>query len=172
MIDHGACANASRRVATRTAATSTGGEAVVGYHRLPDELLRAHSLDPARLPRGAKTTGGVRRTPSSRAGCGTAGRPWKSDATKLPSEGTLPTLHRGTVELVGGDPDFLIALADHPMMPPHNVFGHVVDEDMAALDRLIERGPLKSQNWGTINATVFGEGSAVRAAEDRARVAS
>ena len=41
------------------------------------------------------------------------------------------------------------------MMPQHNVFGHVVEEDMAALDRLIERGPLKSQNWGTINATVF-----------------
>lgn len=34
------------------------------------------------------------------------------------------------VELVGGGPDFLIALADHPMMPPHNTFAHVVDEDM------------------------------------------
>lgn len=49
----------------------------------------------------------------------------------------------------------LIALADHPMMPPHNAFAHVVDEDMPALDRLIERGPIKMQNWGAINATVF-----------------
>ena len=71
------------------------------------------------------------------------------------SAGTLPTLHRGTVELVGGGPDFLIALADHPMMPPHNAFGHVVEEDMPILDRLIESQPLKVQNWGTINATIF-----------------
>lgn len=81
--------------------------------------------------------------------------PWRSNSTSLPSEGVLPTLHRGTVELVGGGPDFLIALADHPMMPPHNTFAHVVDEDMPLLDRLIEQGPLKVQNWGTINATVF-----------------
>ena len=67
----------------------------------------------------------------------------------------LPTLHRGTVELVGGGPDFLIALADHPMMPPHNAFGHVIEADMPLLDQLVERGPLKVQNWDTINATVF-----------------
>jgi hypothetical protein len=73
----------------------------------------------------------------------------------LPSEGELPTLHRGTVELVGGGPDFLIALADHPMMPPHNAFGHVVTEDMPLLDALVERRPLVVQNWGAINATVF-----------------
>jgi hypothetical protein len=30
-----------------------------------------------------------------------------------------------------------------------------VEDDMHVLDRLIERGPLKVQNWGTINATVF-----------------
>ncbi len=41
------------------------------------------------------------------------------------------------------------------MMPPHNAFGHVVEEDMGILDRLIEAGPLKVQNWGAINATVF-----------------
>ena len=38
-------------------------------------------------------------------------------------------------------------------MPPHNAFAHVVDEDMDVLDRLIEHGPLKVQNWGSINAT-------------------
>jgi hypothetical protein len=41
------------------------------------------------------------------------------------------------------------------MMPPHNVFAHVVEADMQILDELIERGPLKVQNWGSINATVF-----------------
>ena len=41
------------------------------------------------------------------------------------------------------------------MMPPHNAFAHVVDDDLDALDRIIERGPLKAQNWGSINATVF-----------------
>ena len=41
------------------------------------------------------------------------------------------------------------------MMPPHNAFGHVVEEDMAILDRLVEKGPIKAQNWGAINATVF-----------------
>ena len=40
-------------------------------------------------------------------------------------------------------------------MPPHNAFAHVVEEDMHILDELIERGPLKVQNWGAINATVF-----------------
>ena len=156
VIDHGACANASRRVCDPHCCNFYRGEAVVGYHRLPDALLRAHSLDPARLPSWGREYwwGPPYAFIQGRLWHGGPG-PWKSDATKLPSEGTLPTLHRGTVELVGGGPDFLIALADHPMMPPHNVFGHVVEEDMAALDRLIERGPLKSQNWGTINATVF-----------------
>ena len=70
----------------------------------------------------------------------------EADATKRSRAAHCPPHRRA----VGGGPDFLIALADHLMMPPHNVFGHVVDEDMAALDRLIERGPLKSQNQ-TIN---------------------
>ena len=47
VIDHGACANASRRVCDPHCCNFYRGEAVVGYHRLPDELLRAHSLDPA-----------------------------------------------------------------------------------------------------------------------------
>ena len=50
VIDHGACANASRRVCDPHCCNFYRGEAVVGYHRLPDALLRAHSLDPARLP--------------------------------------------------------------------------------------------------------------------------
>ena len=41
------------------------------------------------------------------------------------------------------------------MMPPHNAFAHVVEEDMGILDELIEQTPLKVQNWGAINATVF-----------------
>ena len=67
----------------------------------------------------------------------------------------MPCLHRGTVELVGGGPDFLIAFADHPMMPPHNAFAHVVEADMPILDKLVETKALKVQNWGAINATVF-----------------
>lgn len=131
-------------------------EAVVGLHTLPEKLLRDHQLDPRRLPSWGKGYwwGPPYAFIQGRLWHGGPG-PWLSNATALPTEGTLPTLHRGTVELVGGGPDFLIALADHPMMPPHNIFGHVVEEDMATLDRLIEQGPIKMQNWGTINATVF-----------------
>ena len=116
VIDHAACQRAAAS-ATRTAATSTG-EAVVGYHRLPDALLRGLARPGAAPIMGREYWWGPPYAFSGKAGHGGPG-PWKSDATKLPSEGTLPTLHRGTDELVGGSPDFLIALADHPMMPPH-----------------------------------------------------
>ena len=76
------------------------------------------------------------------------------DAFGLTSLALLPI---GTVELVGGGPDFLIAYADHPMMPPHNAFAHVVEVDMPILDKLVETKTLKVQNWGAINATVFAE---------------
>ena len=35
--------------------------------------------------------------------------------------------------MVGEGPDFLIALGDHPLMPPHNAFAHVVDDDLRRL---------------------------------------
>ena len=137
--------------------TSSGGaEAVVGVHKLPDDILRAHQLDPQRPPRWGSNFwwGAPYGFIQGRLWHGGPG-PWKPTDTNLPSEHFLPVLHRGTVELVGQGPDFLIALADHPMMPPHNAFAHVVEEDMPILDRLIERGPLKVQNWGAINSTVF-----------------
>ena len=126
-------------------------------HKLPEAYLRAHNYDPQHLPSWGKEYwwGPPYAFLQGRLWHGGPGPTWLSNATDLPYEHTLPTLHRGTVELVGKGPDFLIALADHPMMPPHNAFAHVVDEDVAILDRLVERGPLKVQNWGTINATVF-----------------
>ena len=152
----GSCANATRRRCGPHCCNWYRAEAVVGVHQLPARLLRDHQLDPEAPPHFGRDFWwgppyGFIQGRLWHTGTG----PWRNDATNLPTEHTLPTLHRGTVELVGGGPDFLIALADHPMMPPHNAFAHVVDEDMAALDRLIEKGPIKVQNWGTINATVF-----------------
>jgi hypothetical protein len=154
LLDAGTCANRSR--CQPHCCNFYRGEAAVGVHKLPDSLIRAHRLDPAALPAWGRGFywGPPYAFIQGRLWHGGPG-PWKTTDTSLPSEGTLPTLHRGTVELVGGGPDFLIALADHPMMPPHNVFAHVVEADMQILDELIERGPLKVQNWGSINATVF-----------------
>ena len=125
-------------------------------HALPDAFLRAHRYDPRRPPRWGHDYwwGPPYAFLQGRLWHGGPG-PWKNDMTNLPSEGALPTLHRGTVELVGGGPDFLIAYADHPMMPPHNAFAHVVEADMPILDRLVEQRQLVVQNWGSINATVF-----------------
>ena len=157
VVDAGSCAtNRSEPRCKPHCCNFYRPEAVVGVHRLPERYLRDHGLDPASPPHWGRNYWwgapyGFLQGRLWHAGAG----PWRNDATSLPSEHHLPTLHRGTVELVGGGPDFLIALADHPMMPPHNAFGHVVEEDMHFLDELVERGPLKVQNWGTINATVF-----------------
>lgn len=154
LLEAGTCANRSR--CAPYCCNFYRGEAAVGVHQLPAALLRAHGYDPAAAPRWGRDFwwGPPYAFIQGRLWHGGTG-PWGSHDTMLPSEGALPVLHRGTVELVGEGPDFLIALADHPMMPPHNAFGHVVEQDMAVLDRLIERGPLIVQNWGAINATVF-----------------
>ena len=154
LVDGGLCANRTR--CAPHCCNFYRAEAAVGVHRLPDAFLRAHRYDPARPPSWGKDYwwGPPYAFIQGRLWHGGPG-PWKNSDTNLPSEGRMPVLHRGTVELVGGGPDFLIALADHPMMPPHNAFGHVVEEDMHILDGLIEAGPIKVQNWGAINATVF-----------------
>ena len=133
-------------------------EAAIGVHKLPDHFLRAHNYDPHKPPAWSKDYwwGPPFAFLQGRLWHGGPG-PWKSGDTNLPTEHTLPCLHRGTVELVGGGPDFLIAYADHPMMPPHNAFAHVVEADMPILDKLVETKSLKVQNWGAINATVFAE---------------
>ena len=165
LVDSGSCAppahsvdtgRKTRRACAPHCCNFYRGEAAVGVHTLPDTLLRAHGLEQNRLPRWGHHFwwGPPYAFIQGRLWHGGRG-PWHSNDTNLPTEGTLPVLHRGTVELVGGGPDFLIALADHPMMPPHNAFAHVVEEDMRVLDALIERGPLVAQNWGAINATVF-----------------
>ena len=156
LLAHGTCAPTNRSRCAPHCCQFYRAEAVVGVHRLPDAILQAHQLDPERPPRWGSNFwwGAPYGFIQGRLWHGGPG-PWKPSDTNLPAEHYLPALHRGTVELVGQGPDFLIALADHPMMPPHNAFAHVVEEDMPILDRLIERGPLKVQNWGSINATVF-----------------
>ncbi len=156
LLREGTCAELSRARCAPHCCHFYRGEAAMGVQALPDALYRAHGYDAARPPRWGR--GYWWGPPYAflqgrlwHAGPG----PWRSNATALPTEGTLPTLHRGTVELVGGGPDLLIALADHPMMPPHNAFGHVVLEDMPRLDALLETRALVVQNWGAINATVF-----------------
>ena len=152
----GSCAAMRQRKCAPHCCQFYRAEAAVGVQTLPSSLLRAHNLDPISPPTWGKHFwwGPPYAFLQGRLWHGGHG-PWFPNSTSLPAEGTLPVLHRGTVELVGGGPDFLIALADHPMMPPHNAFAHVVEEDMAHLDTLVQRGPLKVQSWGTINATVF-----------------
>ena len=156
LLNAGTCANLTRAACAPHCCHMYRAEAVMGKHRLRDALYRAHGYDPVHPPRWGVDYwwGPPYAFVQGRLWHG-GPAPWTSTSTALPSEGELPTLHRGTVELVGGGPDFLIALADHPMMPPHNAFGHVVTEDMPLLDALVERRPLVVQNWGAINATVF-----------------
>lgn len=86
------------------------------------------------------------------------GRLWNAASSpkgpKLPTEAQQAVLHRGTVELVGEGPDFLIALGDHPLMPPHNAFAHVVEEDMLVLDRLVETHAVRIEPWWP-NSSIF-----------------
>ena len=86
------------------------------------------------------------------------GRLWNAPAApkgpKLPTEAQQAVLHRGTVELVGEGPDFLIALGDHPLMPPHNAFAHVVEEDMRTLDALVEGHAVRVEPWWP-NSSIF-----------------
>lgn len=70
--------------------------------------------------------------------------------TDMPREGA-PVVQRGDVCLIGGGPDFFIALADHPEWGNgHTVWGHV--EDMEAVDA-IARLPVTAATWGTTAVT-------------------
>lgn len=121
LLDAGTCANRSRCMPH--CCNFYRAEAALGVHTVPNSFLLAHQIDPARPPSWGKGFywGPPYAFIQGRLWHGGPGPTWKASDTQLPSEGSLPTLHRGTVELVGGGPDFLIALADHPMMPPHNV---------------------------------------------------
>ena len=101
-------AGLSRLLAPLATGTACGArrryraEAVIGVHRLPEALLRDHQLDPRHLPHFGRDFwwGPPYAFIQGRLWHGGTG-PWGSHDTMLPSEGALPVLHRGTVELVG-----------------------------------------------------------------------
>ena len=128
------------------------GEAAVGVNTLDAERLRRYQLDPSAPPHWGRDffwgppygflQGRLWNAPSAPKG------------PKLPAEASQAVLHRGTVELVGEGPDFLIALGDHPLMPPHNAFAHVVEEDMKLLDSIVEANPVRIEPWWP-NSSIF-----------------
>jgi len=68
-----------------------------------------------------------------------------------------PIIRRGMLAWAGGGggSDAFIALAEHPEWGHgHTVWGEVLAEDMAVIDALMRR-PIKTQDWGTIQASVF-----------------
>ncbi|KAJ1633952.1 hypothetical protein T492DRAFT_837221 [Pavlovales sp. CCMP2436] len=68
-----------------------------------------------------------------------------------------PLIRRGMLAWAGGGGggDAFIALAEHPEWGHgHTVWGEVVAEDMAIVDRLMQR-PLRSEDWGAITASLF-----------------
>lgn len=69
-----------------------------------------------------------------------------------------PLIRRGMLAWAGGGggSDAFIALAEHPEWGHgHTVWGEVLAEDMAVIDRLMSSRPIKTQDWGTIQASVF-----------------
>ena len=85
------------------------------------------------------------------------GLPDKPEADS--GEGAKVLIQRGMLAWAGGGggPDGFVALAGHPEWGHgHTVWGEVVEEDMAVVDALMTR-PLRVENWGSINATVFVE---------------
>lgn len=69
-----------------------------------------------------------------------------------------PLITRGAIAWAGGGggPDGFIALADHPEWGHgHTVWGEVVAEDMAIIDKFMRERPIRVENWGSINASVF-----------------
>lgn len=92
--------------------------------------------------------------------------PVKADdlLTKLPvkppaelAQKARPLIRRGMIAWAGGGggADGFIALAEHPEWGHgHTVWGEVVADDMAIIDRLMRR-PIRSENWGSITASVF-----------------
>lgn len=69
-----------------------------------------------------------------------------------------PLIRRGMIAWAGGGggPDGFIALADHPEWGHgHTVWGEVVSTDMSVVDRIMQERPIRVENWGSINASVF-----------------
>jgi cyclophilin family peptidyl-prolyl cis-trans isomerase len=73
------------------------------------------------------------------------------------SAAARPLIRRGMLAWAGGGggPDAFLALAPHPEWGHgHTVWGEVVADDMSIVDQLMRR-PIKTENWGTITASVF-----------------
>ena len=153
LLDAGVCTGAANR--SRCAPYCCQlyrGEAAIGINRLNASMLRRYHLDPERPPHWGRDffwgppygflQGRLWNAPSAPKG------------PKLPTEAQQAVLHRGTVEMVGEGPDVLIALGDHPLMPPHNAFAHVVEDDMPLLDALVEGNDVRIEPWWP-NSSIF-----------------
>ena len=67
----------------------------------------------------------------------------------IPRE-AAPVVQRGHVCLIASGPDFFISLAHHPEWGHgHTVFGEVLEEDMAVVDRIVGM-PTKAAKWGEV----------------------
>ena len=72
--------------------------------------------------------------------------------TDMPRE-AAPIVQRGDVCLIGGGPDFFIALAAHPEWGTgHTVWGHVPESNMRVVDA-ISMLPVIHKKWGATDVT-------------------
>ena len=72
----------------------------------------------------------------------------------LPRE-SAPKVRRGHACLIGGGPDFFIAVGDHPEWGNgHTVWGEVDLDEMAAVDA-ITRMKVRKETWGETHVTVL-----------------
>ena len=66
-------------------------------------------------------------------------------------------LQRGMLIIIDKGPDFLIGLAAHPeWATSYTHVADIVSDDLHVVDAVMAE-PLKSENWGSINATVFAD---------------
>jgi hypothetical protein len=72
--------------------------------------------------------------------------------TDMPGE-AAPSVQRGHVCLIGGGPDFFIALAAHPEWGTvHTVWGTVDPHDMVIVDAMAQL-PVEHTKWGSTDVT-------------------
>ena len=72
----------------------------------------------------------------------------------LPRE-SAPKVRRGDACLIGGGPDFFIAVGDHPEWGHgHTVWGEVDLDEMAAVDAITRRR-VRKETWGETHVTVL-----------------
>ena len=72
----------------------------------------------------------------------------------LPKE-SAPKVRRGHACLIGGGPDFFIAVGDHPEWGNgHTVWGEVDLDEMAAVDAITRR-EVRKETWGETHVTVL-----------------